>query len=165
MQCPQCHNDTPADSKFCRTCGGFLLGNAADIFAPQRRVNFCIAIRLGFQNCFDFKGRSTRSEYWWWVLFAVLGNVLLTIVDTVVSTVGVQAWTGLLSNLFSLVIFVPGLALGARRLHDINRTGWWQLMWLAFFIFIPILILMCWAIRQGQEGLNRYGPDPRRSTF
>jgi uncharacterized membrane protein YhaH (DUF805 family) len=123
------------------------------------RVNCVVAIRLGFQKYFDYKGRSTRAEFWWWALFICLGHLLFTVAGYVVG-VG-----NLLDDLFGLGTLIPSLALGARRLHDINRTGWWQLMWFAFFLFIPVLVLLYWGARQGGAGVNRYGKSPRQPTL
>jgi uncharacterized membrane protein YhaH (DUF805 family) len=124
-------------------------------------VSFQNAVGLGFQHYFDFKGRSTRSEYWWWLLFVVLAGIALTIVDMGIGTFNYESGDGLLSGLFKLATLIPGLALGARRLHDINKSAWWLLMWLRFFLIIPVIVLLVWAARQGDNGTNRYGPDPR----
>jgi len=128
-------------------------------------VSFQNAVGLGFQHYFDFKGRSTRSEYWWWLLFVVLAGIALTIVDMGIGTFNYESGDGLLSGLFKLATLIPGLALGARRLHDINKSAWWSLMWLSFLLIIPmiipVIVLLVWAARQGDNGTNRYGPDPR----
>ena len=128
-------------------------------------VSFQNAVGLGFQHYFDFKGRSTRSEYWWWLLFVVLAGIALTIVDMGIGTFDYESGDGLLSGLFKLATLIPGLALGARRLHDINKSAWWLLMWLSFLLIIPmiipVIVLLVWAARQGDNGTNRYGPDPR----
>jgi len=128
-------------------------------------VSFQNAVGLGFQHYFDFKGRSTRSEYWWWLLFVVLAGIALTIVDMGIGIFNYESGDGLLSGLFKLATLIPGLALGARRLHDINKSAWWLLMWLSFLLIIPmiipVIVLLVWAARQGDNGTNRYGPDPR----
>lgn len=124
-------------------------------------VSFQNAVGLGFQHYFDFKGRSTRSEYWWWLLFVVLAGIALTIVDMGIGTFNYESGDGLLSGLFKLATLIPGLALGARRLHDINKSAWWLLMWLSFLLIIPMIVLLVRAARQGDNGTNRYGPDPR----
>ena len=128
-------------------------------------VSFQNAVGLGFQHYFDFKGRSTRSEYWWWLLFVVLAGIALTIVDMGIGTFNYESGDGLLSGLFKLATLIPGLALGARRLHDINKSAWWLLMWLSFLLIIPmiipVIVLLVWAATQGDNGTNRYGPDPR----
>jgi uncharacterized membrane protein YhaH (DUF805 family) len=108
-------------------------------------VSFQNAVGLGFQHYFDFKGRSTRSEYWWWLLFVVLAGIALTIVDMGIGTFNYESGDGLLSGLFKLATLIPGLALGARRLHDINKSAWWLLMWLSFLLIIPVIVLLVWA--------------------
>ena len=121
-------------------------------------ISFSDAIKLGFMRYSDFRGRSTPAEFWWWLLFSVPVLLVFIVID-----ISIGIYTGLLSGLFGLAALVPLLALGARRLHDINRTGWWQLMWLGFFLIIPAIILFVWAIKQGDASSNRYGLDPRQS--
>ena len=94
-------------------------------------------------------------------MFAVLADVILSAVDMMIGTYNVQSGNGLISGLFGLGILIPGLALGARRLHDINRTGWWQLMWFGIFLIVPIIVLFVWAIKPSDEGTNKHGPAPR----
>jgi uncharacterized membrane protein YhaH (DUF805 family) len=78
-------------------------------------VSFPTAITLGFKHYLDFSGRSTRAELWWWMLFCWVVAAVLSIFDTSVTA------------LFSLAVVIPSFAVGARRLHDIGRTGWWLL--------------------------------------
>ena len=125
----------------------------ASIVAELPMVDFGDAISRGFSNYFTFSGRATRAENWWWVLFTIAGVVALTIVENVA---GIPT---LLSGIFRLATLIPSLAVGARRLHDINKSGWWQLLW--FAILIGWIILIVWAIKQGDKGSNKYGPDPR----
>ena len=164
MKCPRCGNDNPEDAQFCELCGTSLGEYSESSSAPQGMVSFPDAIRLGFQHYFDFRSRSTRAEYWWWVLFAALTDVILTAVDIKLGTFDFRTGNGLISGLFGLGIIIPGLALGARRLHDINRTGWWQLMWLGILLIGPVIVLIVWAIKPGDEGTNKHGPAPRHPT-
>ena len=120
------------------------------------KVSFPQAVKLGFKNYFKFSGRATRAEYWWWLLFTVLAGIVLNVVNTLTGTMGMLVF------LFVLATLVPSLALGARRLHDINRTGWWLL--LLFVLVIGWIVLIVWAIKQGYNGPNKYGPDPRQAT-
>jgi uncharacterized membrane protein YhaH (DUF805 family) len=137
----------------------------------------------------DFSGRAPRAEYWWYALATVIIGMGLAYLDKVIDgpTVGE---TGLLSLVFTLATLVPGLAVAIRRLHDIDRTGWWVVLnfWsyvfvvlglssagtteqlfkgnLAFGLVFLITMLVCsvtmlvFAVTQGTEGSNRYGPDP-----
>ena len=126
-------------------------------------VSFPDAIRLGFQHYFDFRSRSTRAEYWWWVLFRVLAGLILTVFDSITGILDVQTGNGLFSSLFGLLILIPSFALGARRLHDINKSGWWQLMWLGFFLIVPAIVLIWWAIKPSYPGTNKYAPNPTQA--
>jgi len=153
MNCPTCGNENPADARFCGGCGANLNSGEASIYAELPMVGFGDAISRGFSNYFTFSGRATRAENWWWVLFTIIGVVALSIVENIA---GIPA---ALSGIFRLATLIPSFALGARRLHDINRSGWWQLLW--FAILIGWIILIVWAIKQGDKGPNKYGPDPR----
>ena len=84
-------------------------------------MNFGQAIASGFSNYVNFSSRACRSEYWFWVLFVVLAQIATSIVDM---ALGVSVT----SSLFGLATFLPSLALGVRRLHDLDRTGWWLLL-------------------------------------
>ena len=121
-------------------------------------VSYIDAIKFGFQKYTDFSGRSTKSEYWKWFLFVLIGVLILSIVDILMHTYNFRTGGGLTSGLFRVVTLIPSLALGTRRLHDINRTGWWQLL-----LFVPLLgliVLMLLAAKDGDIGKNRYGQDP-----
>jgi len=161
MKCPQCGNDNPVRMLICGLCGTSLGAYTAGVSTPQGMVSFPDAIRLGFQHYFDFRSRSTRAEYWWWVLFGVLANVILSVVDMMPGTYNWETGYGLLSLLGT---FIPALALGARRLHDINRTGWWQLMYFGAFFIVPVIVLIVWAIKPSDEGTNKHGPATRHHT-
>jgi uncharacterized membrane protein YhaH (DUF805 family) len=117
-------------------------------------MQFQDAIRSGFRNYVTFAGRASRSEYWYWVLFAFLVAIVSSIIDHAVFP---MAGTGPVEGITSLVLFLPGLAVSIRRLHDIDRTGWW---WLIAFTVIGIILLLIWACARGTAGANRYGPDP-----
>ena len=122
-------------------------------------VSFPDAIRLGFQHYFDFRSRSTRAEYWLLLLFVILTQQALNVVNI---RIGI---------LFGLAVLIPGLALGTRRLHDINKSGWWLLMWFGIFLIrfgifliVPVIVLIAWHTKRSDEGTNKYGPDPRQTT-
>ena len=166
MKCLTCGNDNPADAQFCGGCGVSLsISTSSGIgigTAELPMVSFPQAINLGFKNYFKFSGRATRAENWWWALFTVLAGIVLAVVDTLTGTMGMFGDSGLLGGLFELGVIVPSLALGVRRLHDINRTGWWLLL-----LFVPVIgwiVLIVWAIKRGDKGPNKYGPDPRQAT-
>ena len=137
MDCPTCGKDNPEDARFCGICGVSLIVSTASGIGTAAselpKVSFPQAVKLGFKNYFKFSGRATRAEYWWWLLFIVLAGIVLAVVDTLTGTMGMFGDSGLLGFLFELATLAPSFALGARRLHDINRTGWWLLLPLGFF--------------------------------
>lgn len=106
-------------------------------------MNFQTAIRSGFQNYTNFKGRASRAEYWWWILFIVILNTLLSNINKGFADLG------------SLLTLLPTLAVAVRRVHDVNRIGW--------FILVPIYNLVL-GLRRGDAGENRFGPPPPPST-
>ena len=140
------------------------------------------------QKYADFTGRAPRAEYWWFVLLYMVGFVVATIIDSVLGLDAMALTYGPVTILFALAILVPSLAVGARRLHDTDRSGWWLLMpglpyllgialvfggaasgnsmlamlggALAFVGFICGIVLLVWFCTKGTDGPNRFGDDP-----
>jgi len=147
------------ESQFCGECGANLISGEAPVGTELPMVRAGKAIRLGFSNYFTFSGRATRAEYWWWMLFTTLFGLI---------------------PFASLVVLIPSLAVSVRRLHDINRSGWWLLllsglpvivsMVLGFQFFIYLLmidwiVLIVATCLRGHDGSNKYGRDPRRAPY
>jgi uncharacterized membrane protein YhaH (DUF805 family) len=115
----------------------------------------------------DFKSRIARSEYWW----GLLGVYIITIVfgfalGFAVSFAGIMmgASEGSINTTIDLILlpwylfsFVAGISLVARRLHDINRSGWWYLIVLTI---IGIFVVLYWLCKKGDEEENRFGSNP-----
>ena len=118
-------------------------------------MNFKTAVKtcLGVKY-FDFKGRAIRSEYWYFLLFYCIVYFVLTLIASFISpTLG-----NILSVIIWLAFLFPWFGVCVRRLHDVNRCGWWLLIGL-----IPLvggLVLLLWFISRGTVGPNKYGPDP-----
>lgn len=119
-------------------------------------MSFTQSISSGFRRYFDFRTRSSRSEYWWWSLFALLVSVATSILDALLF-----GGAEILDTITGLSLLIPGLAVSIRRLHDVDRSGWWFLI---VFTIIGILFLLYWYVRSGTKGTNRYGPDPLLSS-
>lgn len=114
-------------------------------------MTFQQAIQSGFQNYVNFKDRSSRSEYWWWFLFALIVGAVAAIIDAILGGMFVQFIAG-------LALFLPGLAVGVRRFHDIGKSGWFILIGL-----IPILgffILIYFFVQPTQPVPNEWGTGP-----
>ncbi|MGA9322967.1 MAG: DUF805 domain-containing protein [Xanthobacteraceae bacterium] len=114
-------------------------------------MGFGQAISSGFSNYVNFSGRSSRSEYWFWVLFVLIADVVAIAID---AAIGMQ----IVSSLFGLAVLLPGLAVTVRRLHDLDRTGWW--IFLGLIPLVGAIILIIWFCSKGTDGLNRFGADP-----
>lgn len=129
-------------------------------------MTFGQSIRTCLSKYATFSGRAQRSEFWWFILFVWLVSIALSIVDstlfgtTVVTEGGFSASTNtpIFSGIFSLAMLLPNLAVGARRLHDTNRSGWWLLIGL--IPLIGFIVLIVFFATTGTRGANRFGPDP-----
>jgi uncharacterized membrane protein YhaH (DUF805 family) len=123
-------------------------------------MNLSQAIVSGFKNYSSIEGRAARSEYWNWTLFCVLGGLITSVLDGAIfhrAYSGGPYFSYPLNVLFNLVTFVPSIAVGIRRLHDVNRKGTWMFL---IFTVIGCIPLFIWDCMQGTEGDNRFGGDP-----
>ena len=109
-----------------------------------------------------FSGRARRAEYWYFVLFNIIVGVVLALIDMLLGTFSAVSNIGLLSGIYSLAVLIPTLAVMVRRLHDIDRTGWWILINL--IPLIGTIVLLVFALTPGTPGSNQYGPDPKQAT-
>lgn len=162
MFCPKCGKPVGDGAQFCANCGNPLNGGrpandtaekaknffaeiqarADDLKGPEP-VDFIKSIKLFFLYALNFKGRSSRSEYWWGYLFHCLLSLALNCVPIV-------------GNLLSIAMIIPGVALSIRRMHDIGKSGWYLLMGL-----IPLagpIILLVYACTASQPEANQWGP-------
>jgi uncharacterized membrane protein YhaH (DUF805 family) len=109
-----------------------------------------------------FSGRSRRMEYWYFVLFNIIVSIVLGVIDGLLGTSGSYAGAGLLSGIYGLAVLIPSLAVTVRRLHDIDRSGWWILI--ALVPLIGVIVLLVFALLEGTPGDNQYGPNPKGAT-
>ena len=138
--------------------------------SEKKMIGFGSAISLGFTNYINFNGRSSRAEYWWWILFYILTSMI-----------------PLIGPFINLILIIATISLTTRRLHDIGKTGWWQLIFifmyiLLFALLIPFIIIatvglglpaliiwfilfliitICWIrwmATKGNDGPNKFGP-------
>jgi len=185
MNCPTCGNENSEEAQFCDGCGAPLDApavNGIGIAATELpMVSFPQAIKLGFKHYFDFNGRTTRAEFWWWALLI-----------TLLGLIPFLGW------IFRIALLIPSISVTVRRLHDVGKSGWQQLWallalspWVVvvlgavivgdtlvdtlasffFYLIIIFAISIClasmfinWLARKGETGSNKYGPDPRQPT-
>lgn len=157
----------------------------------ERHVGFAEAIRLGFRNYFRFSGRAQRAEYWWFVLFGFLGQLVLTVPDAIFFGLDVVADdVSPFASLFALIVFIPTLSAGWRRMHDVGRSGLWLLLPYATLIwmvaglavmgfegegvaalvvvlsglvafFVSLVFVIVQLATDSDPEPNRYGPSPK----
>jgi uncharacterized membrane protein YhaH (DUF805 family) len=109
------------------------------------------AISTCFSKYVDFSGRATRAEYWWWVLvMGVGGSMVGEILNLIHPAVG---------SIVMLALLLPGLAVTVRRLHDVDRSGWWILC--SLVPLIGWLVLVIFFVKGGSPRTNSYGPPAR----
>lgn len=113
------------------------------------------AVRSVLSQYANFSGRARRSEYWFWTLAVFIVSIVAAIIDRII---GVQ----ILQYLVILATIVPGLAVGARRLHDTGRSGW--LLLLAIIPLIGAIILIVWFVGDSHPD-NEYGPNPKGAAL
>ena len=112
-------------------------------------MNFTESLNTCLKKYFVFKGRASRSEYWWFQLIVSPSYFVSTILENEIG----YFFLGI--TLFTLI---PAISAGVRRLHDTNRSGFFLLI--SFIPFIGGLVLLFFLIPEGTKGKNRFGPDP-----
>ena len=127
-------------------------------------MDFFTAVGLGFKQFAQFRGRASRAEYWYWFLFTVLLGVGLSLVleysfvgDFVAGILG-EGLQESLPTLVGIILFLPSLAVSARRLHDTNKSAWWLLL-----ILVPVvgwIVLIVFYCRRSDSRKNAYGRSP-----
>jgi uncharacterized membrane protein YhaH (DUF805 family) len=117
-------------------------------------MDFVTAVKTALGKFATFEGRARRAEYWWFALFNLLVMVLTMTLDAVVFG-GEMAPFNIVA---SLVLLVPNIAVGVRRLHDLDRSGWWYLILLV--PLVGLVLLLVWSVMRGTQGANRFGADP-----
>lgn len=112
-----------------------------------------------WKNYVTFTGRARRKAYWMFVLFNIIALIVAGILDSILGFRGANSSFSPFSNLYSLAVFLPGLAVAIRRLHDTGRCGWWIL--LGFIPIIGWIVLLVFMVQDSQPGENQYGPNPK----
>ena len=115
------------------------------------------AVKYGLANYVNFEGRTGRATFWWWVLAVILAAIVAGILDEGLGAGDMEPF----SLLLGLAVFLPNLAMGARRLHDTGRSAWWLLIGL--IPLIGLLVLIFFYVQPSNPAGEKYdapGPAP-----
>ena len=134
-------------------------------------MSFTDAVRTCISKFATFDGRATRSEFWWFSLFAALVGFIGYVPILILTIIGASSNDGAISSIFTILtvifwivwlivviaLYIPLLAVGCRRLHDRGQSGWLQLLYL-----VPCgsIVLIVFFVMEGTPGDNAYGPKP-----
>ena len=122
-------------------------------------VGFGEAVKQAFSHGFVYHGRASRSAYWWWVLFEAIAGIVLELLVVIPAAAHSSAAVALVVVVISIAFIylaLVGLALTIRRLHDIDRSGWWVLIGLV--PFVGGIVLLVFTLLEGTPGPNRFQP-------
>jgi uncharacterized membrane protein YhaH (DUF805 family) len=117
--------------------------------SDRNAVNWYLDV---LKNYVGFSGRARRTEFWMFALFNFIVAVVLYVISLAIGTL-------LLSDLYSLAVLLPTLALAVRRLHDTGRSGWW--LFIALIPFAGWIVLLVFDVSDSAPGVNQYGPNPK----
>ncbi len=121
-------------------------------------MSYSDAIKSCFSNYANFSGRARRKEYWYFVIFNMVIQVVLTMLGSFIFGSDSRL-TSVFASIYSLIVFVPALAVAWRRLHDVGKSGaYW------FFVFLPVvgwIIVLIQLCKDSQPGENQYGVSPK----
>lgn len=110
----------------------------------------------------DFTGRARRTEFWMYALFNMIFAIGAAVLDNILGlTFNEQIPYGFIYMLYGLAVFIPGLAVSVRRLHDVGKSGWFY-----FIALIPIIgaiWLLILFVTEGTPGSNEYGVNPKEN--
>tara|TARA_B100000959_G_scaffold247545_1_gene273905 strand:- start:97 stop:468 length:372 start_codon:yes stop_codon:yes gene_type:complete len=116
-------------------------------------MDFQTSIKTCFKKYADFSGRASRSEFWWFELFLWIAMIVAAIIDTMMFGYSFEDY-GPIYIIYCVVTFLPAIAVGARRLHDVGKSGWWQLIAITIIGIIPLVI---WLATEGTKKNNSHG--------
>ena len=120
-------------------------------------MNFLEPLLAPYKKYAVFSGRTTRKEYWLFILFYLILAITLVFADVFLGTIDEESGYGLLSGIYMFGSIIPWASISVRRLHDINKSGWWYLLFLIPIVNIWLFILLC---KKGDLEDNRFGKSP-----
>ena len=128
---------------------------------PAHMMSFTDAVQNVLMNNYaNWDGRASRSEYWWFVLFILIVNIVTFVIDSTLGTM-VTYDMGYVGLIAFLALLLPTVSVSVRRLHDIGKSGWWILLAIIPIVnFIGIFVILVLTLMEGEEHPNQYGNVP-----
>ncbi|PQA92984.1 hypothetical protein B0A69_12525 [Chryseobacterium shigense] len=110
----------------------------------------------------DFTGRARRTEYWMYILFNLIFAIIAAVLDNLLGLKFNQEIPyGFIYLIYGLATFIPGLAVMVRRLHDVDKSGWW--MFISLIPIVGTIWLLVLLATDGTPGANQYGVNPKEN--
>jgi uncharacterized membrane protein YhaH (DUF805 family) len=112
-----------------------------------------------FKNYAEFTGRANTSEFWYFVMFNIIFSITAMILDIVLGIDSRGLRYGPIYEVYTAIVFIPGLAVAVRRLHDVGKSGWF-----IFIVVIPLIGIIWFFVvvsANGDAGKNEYGIKPK----
>ena len=118
---------------------------------------------MAFKNYATFKGRARRKEYWMFFLFNMIFAIVAMVLDSLLgltfSIEGQSIGYGYIYTAYLLFIIIPSISLLVRRLHDVNKSGWFY--WIQLIPLVGQIWILILMVKEGTNGENTYGKDPK----
>lgn len=135
---------------------------AAGSYTIVPKPSFIEAVTTCFKKYATFSGRARRSEYWYFALFIIVCQALLSAIGNAIFGVPDDGGTNILQTIFNFAVLIPQISVFWRRMHDIGKKGTW--FFLALIPVIGWIIILVWECRDSQPGENEYGMSPKYPT-
>ena len=123
-------------------------------YSPPPPTGFISAIKKGFRGYVVWNARSTRSEYWLWTVFVIIVTVAAQVIDGLLFSTATTSGFGPVGVIFSLTLFLPGLSVLIRRLHDTDRSGWW--VWIILIPIVGFIVTLVFVLLPSKMGPTRW---------
>lgn len=148
MFCTKCGTQNLEEAKYCKKCGNEINNISPQSQIKEKKGNYYFEV---IKKYAVFKGRSSRKEYWMFVLINILIYIGIAFIEGLLG-INSDGERGVLSVIYQIFIFIPSLAVTVRRMHDVDKSDW--------YIIIPIYNLILLA-SEGTNGDNKYGTNPK----
>lgn len=123
-------------------------------------MNWYLSVLKQYAN---FNGRARRKEYWMFFLFNMIFSFAAAMLDNLLGTANPELNYGVIYILYAIVMLIPSLAVGVRRLHDIGKSGW--MMFVGIIPLIGAIWLLVLLVTDSNPGENQYGPNPKEDKI